>query len=108
MVIFGDENAVLRNKSGERMEDGIPPESHENLLPIPRREKKSFNLKDVGRKAAEDAERKIIENALLNTHWNRKQAAKLLHVSYKALLYKIQKYHLNDLKGYRRTGEGVG
>jgi len=108
IVIFGDENTVLLNKSAIKLDDGIPSESYENLLPTPRKGKKSFNLKDVGRKAAEDAEKKIIENALLNTHWNRKQAAKLLHVSYKALLYKIQKYHLNDQKGYRRTGEGVG
>jgi len=24
-------------------------------------------------------------------------------VSYKALLYKIQKYHLDDIKGYRKA-----
>jgi two-component system response regulator AtoC len=107
IVIFGDEDAVLRENSGEGLGDGILPESHENLLPTPRKGKKSYNLKDAGKKAAEDVEKKIIENALNNTHWNRKQAAKLLRVSYKALLYKIQKYHLDDLKGYQRAGEGA-
>ena len=107
IVIFGDEDAVLRENSGEGLGDGILPESYENLLPTPRKGKKSYNLKDAGKKAAEDVEKKIIENALNNTHWNRKQAAKLLRVSYKALLYKIQKYHLDDLKGYRRAEEGV-
>ncbi|MGA9864501.1 MAG: helix-turn-helix domain-containing protein, partial [Terriglobales bacterium] len=28
------------------------------------------------------------------THWNRKAAARLLNISYRALLYKIQEYHL--------------
>ena len=84
------------------------PESYENLSPNPAEEKKSFNLKEVGKRAAEVAEKEIIQNILQETHWNRKQAAKLLRVSYKALLYKIQKYHLDDLKGYRRIEEEAG
>ena len=55
--------------------------------------------------SAEVAEKEIIQSTLQETHWNRKQAAKLLRVSYKALLYKIQKYHLDDVKGYRKVGE---
>jgi len=71
-------------------------------------ENKSFNLKEVGKKAAEVAEKEIIQNTLQETHWNRKQAAKLLRVSYKALLYKIQKYHLDDIRGYRKAEEETG
>ena len=33
---------------------------------------------------------------LHHTHWNRKQAAKLLGVSYKTLLQKIKDNHLDD------------
>ena len=36
------------------------------------------------------AERDLIMKALEKTHWNRKQAAKQLQISYKALLYKIK------------------
>jgi two-component system response regulator AtoC len=68
-------------------------------------EKDLINLKEVGRRAAEAAEKEIIQNTLQETHWNRKQAAKLLRVSYKALLYKIQKYHLNELIAYRVVEE---
>ncbi len=105
IVIFGDGDAVLKNISGKELDEGIHPESNENSSPDPPKEKKSFNLKDVGKRAAEVAEKEIIQNTLQETHWNRKEAAKLLRVSYKALLYKIQKYHLDDLRGYPKVGE---
>jgi two-component system response regulator AtoC len=105
IVIFGDGNTVLKNISDKRLDEGIHPESYENFSPNTKKEKKSFNLKDVGKKAAEVAEKEIILSTLQETHWNRKQAAKLLRVSYKALLYKVQKYHLDELRRYRRMGE---
>ena len=40
--------------------------------------------------AARLAERKAILNVLEATRWNKSQAAKLLKISYKALLYKIK------------------
>ena len=52
------------------------------------------SLKSVVRTAKGDAERAAIAAALEETHWNRKAAARLLNVSYRALLYKIQEYHL--------------
>jgi two-component system response regulator AtoC len=47
-------------------------------------------LREVGRRVAMQAERETIERALQRTRWNRKQAAKLLNVSYKTLLQKIR------------------
>lgn len=55
----------------------------------------SFNLKKVRREAIESAEKELIEKILQVTRWNRKETARKLQVSYKALLYKIQKYNLN-------------
>jgi two-component system response regulator AtoC len=69
---------------------------------------KDFCLKELGKKAAETAEKEIIQNVLQETHWNRKEAAKVLRVSYKALLYKIEKYHLNERKGFRGLEEEAG
>ena len=54
-----------------------------------------YSLKDVGKEAAGKAERELIHNVLYQTHWNRKRAADILQISYKALLYKIKKYDLN-------------
>jgi two-component system response regulator AtoC len=47
-------------------------------------------LREVGRRAAFEAERETIERALYRTRWNRKAAARLLGVSYKTLLQKIR------------------
>jgi two-component system response regulator AtoC len=46
-------------------------------------------LKDIARRAAREAERVAIKEVLDRVHWNRAKAARLLQISYKALLYKI-------------------
>ena len=48
-----------------------------------------LGLKQIARRAARDAERLAIADMLERTHWNRAKAARLLGISYKALLYKI-------------------
>lgn len=70
-----------------------------SLVPSP--DSNVFNLKEIGRKAAEAAEKEHIRNTLSYTNWNRKAAARLLQVSYKALLYKIEKYQLNTLQSQK-------
>ncbi len=47
-------------------------------------------LKEVSRLAALEVEGELIRRALEQTRWNRRKAAELLHISYKALLYKIR------------------
>ena len=47
-------------------------------------------------KAKEHAESEAIVSALNSTRWNRKQAAVLLKIDYKALLYKMKKLGLDD------------
>jgi two-component system response regulator AtoC len=47
-------------------------------------------------KAKQRAESEAILAALNSTHWNRKQAAHLLKIDYKALLYKIKKLGLEE------------
>jgi DNA-binding NtrC family response regulator len=47
----------------------------------------TMNLKKLKRVAAKHAERGLIRIALNETSWNRKKAAEILGVSYKALLY---------------------
>jgi two-component system, NtrC family, response regulator AtoC len=48
-----------------------------------------ISLKDIARQAAREAERAAIKEVLDRVHWNRAKAARLLQISYKALLYKI-------------------
>jgi two-component system, NtrC family, response regulator AtoC len=49
-----------------------------------------ISLKKVTRAATRELERKIILKVLQAHHWNRKQAARALSISYRALLYKIR------------------
>ncbi len=48
-----------------------------------------ISLKDIARQAAREAERVAIKEVLDRVHWTRARAARLLQISYKALLYKI-------------------
>jgi two-component system response regulator AtoC len=48
------------------------------------------SLLDVGRQAAKLAETEYIQRVLQETRWNRRQAAKILKISYKALLNKMK------------------
>jgi two-component system response regulator AtoC len=54
------------------------------------------NLKRVGREAAQVAEARLIARVLERTRWNRKEAAEILQISYKALLYKMKDAGLAD------------
>jgi two-component system response regulator AtoC len=53
------------------------------------------SLKDIARSAAREAERELIFSTLQQTRWNRKEAAEILGISYKALLYKIKESGLD-------------
>ena len=53
------------------------------------------SLKDIGRNAAREAERELIFRTLQQTRWNRREAAGILGISYKALLYKIKEAELD-------------
>jgi two-component system, NtrC family, response regulator AtoC len=64
-------------------------------------------LKSLGRTAKDGAEAEAISKALDETNWNRKQAAGLLKISYKALLYKIRQYGLAEAKGHHKLSAGA-
>ena len=61
-----------------------------------------------------EAERNAIAAALESTGWNRKAAARILQVSYRTLLYKIERYDMRPpdpspppgSNGFRGNGNG--
>jgi DNA-binding NtrC family response regulator len=55
----------------------------------------SRSLKSLIQSVKGEAERNAIGSALQKTGWNRKAAARLLQVSYRTLLYKIDQYHMS-------------
>ena len=66
-----------------------------------------ISLKKLTRQATRELERKVILKVLQAHHWNRKQAARALSISYRALLYKIRDAGLPPNRSARRRNEPV-
>jgi len=54
------------------------------------------DLKRLVRNLKDGAEKEAITRALEQTNWSRRQAARVLNISYKALLYKIRQYEIDQ------------
>lgn len=113
-VIVGNEAQIIRELSthkpvissmtGSSPLWGLPRESQSQppayapepapsrVTPMPAKtvDDSSLSLLEIGRRAAMAAEREAIERVLTQTRWNRRQAAKILKISYKALLNKLK------------------
>jgi two-component system response regulator AtoC len=81
MIVLGD--PLLRRSS-------LPAPATEENGGLRAVKTATTSLKDISRKAALIAEKEAILQALEQTQWNRVRAAKLLDISYRALLYKIK------------------
>jgi DNA-binding NtrC family response regulator len=64
-------------------------------------------LKSLVQSVKGQAERNAIATALDQARWNRKMAARLLRVSYRTLLYKIEQYHMTPPASHF-SGSGNG
>jgi two-component system response regulator AtoC len=64
-----------------------------------------ISLKKLTRQAVRELERKVILKVLQANHWNRKEAARALSISYRALLYKIRDAGLPSNRTVRRRNE---
>jgi two-component system, NtrC family, response regulator AtoC len=62
---------------------------------------KEQGLKALVRSLKDEAETEAIAEALDKTNWCRKDAARLLGISYKALLYKMRQFNLDAGRGAR-------
>jgi two-component system response regulator AtoC len=83
MIVLGDTSFI-------KSQMPVGPEGNGDTAAAPALKPESVSLKTVARKAAQAAEREAILRALEQTRWNRIRAAKLLGISYRALLYKIK------------------
>lgn len=71
------------------------------------------SLKSLVQSVKGETEKNAIAAALDKTGWNRKAAARLLRVSYRTLLYKIERYHMSAADSsmspfLRSGGQGNG
>ena len=117
-LVFGDEGAALEelnahhesepeNGNGNGNGNGHGDNGGHAKNNNHSTEEKS-SLKSLVRHAKGEAERNAIAHALEETHWNRKAAARLLSISYRALLYKIQEYQLIPHESFPLRGHRSG
>lgn len=111
---FGNEPAAstVQDKQGPIRQRAIP------ASPITARSNSagSDSLKALVQNVKLEAEKNAIAAALERTGWNRKAAARLLKVSYRTLLYKIEQYQMRAPDpsliqggpGIRTNGNGFG
>jgi len=79
-VVLGSEDAIapeLEEREPDVFKFIIPPNGQ-------------VSLKQITRQAVRQVERKVILKVVEANGWNRKRAAKLLNISYRALLYKLK------------------
>jgi DNA-binding NtrC family response regulator len=88
-LILGDESLVRSELEAKAEEADQWGDSGAGRTP-------AGGLKSLVRNLKDEAEMEAIGRALEQTNWNRKQAARLLNISYKALLYKIRQYGINQ------------
>jgi two-component system response regulator AtoC len=102
LMLLGDWQTVkeellareTRRINGHSSTTKLSPSEAIDLNRTKRRKKEFPCLKEVKKKAILEAEGKLISEVLRETAWNRKQAAKALQISYKALLYKMKELNL--------------
>jgi DNA-binding NtrC family response regulator len=90
LVVLESEDSILEDLSGGSRLGGARASLLAALLDEVEETAGEVPLREVGRRVAMQAERETIGVALDRTQWNRKQAAKMLGVSYKTLLQKIR------------------
>jgi DNA-binding NtrC family response regulator len=86
-LILGDESLVRSELEVKEEEKEVAAGTARTMSGSP-----PAGLKSLVRSVKDEAEMDAISRALAETNWNRKRAAQLLNISYKALLYKIRQY----------------
>ncbi len=86
-IILGDEKLIISELD--------PQNSSMPGAPFVKRPNETPDLKSLVRGLKDEAEMQAISEALEHARWNRKEAARMLNISYKALLYKIRQYSID-------------
>lgn len=93
-VILEDDEGSFRELLEMTGQQRVTP--HEETAPP-----KEQGLKALVRGLKDEAEMEAIADALEKTNWCRKDAARMLGISYKALLYKMRQFNLDSGRGSR-------
>jgi len=109
-LVAGDSDAVLDEldaRHGADTEQGAHRLQNDNGNGTGSAEVSPRSLKSLIHDIKSETERSAIGVALEKTGWNRKAAARLLRVSYRSLLYKIEQYHLKSPESFLSLPRGT-
>ena len=95
VVVLQSEDSVIADMLGGDRTKNVPDRFHMVVEELAA-SAGHVPLKEVGHRAALEAERVAIDRVLNRTQWNRKAAALMLGVSYKTLLQKIRECGLEE------------
>jgi DNA-binding NtrC family response regulator len=86
-LVLGNEDAMVSELRANNS-------ATDQMLMVARAQGNGSDLKKMVRNIKGEAEAEAIARALEKTNWNRKAAAEMLNISYKALVYKSRQYGL--------------
>lgn len=89
-IILGLEDVLLQELERRTVMPAKVEEPVEEIPAAPVFQEEEHDLKRSSRKAAQERERELIQRTLEANQWNRRKTAQQLHISYRALLYKMQ------------------
>jgi two-component system response regulator AtoC len=100
-LVMADEGLALSDLQAHRRRklvtvDTVPASALQPAPPAPDSvltpQERARDLKFLVRNLKDETEIEAITKALEETSWNRKRAARLLHISYRGLLYKVRQH----------------
>jgi len=94
---------ILEDDEGSLRELVEMTSTRQRISPREEPPPRNLGLKALVRSLKDEAEMEAIADALEKTRWCRKDAAKLLGISYKALLYKMRQFNLDSPRNRRST-----
>lgn len=92
-VVLGSEEAFYGERFGKRPLN----------IPCEMTEDGNIPLKRIAQRVTRQTERDLILKVLQANHWNRRKAAEVLKISYRALLYKVRQAGLPPKRPHRRA-----
>jgi two-component system response regulator AtoC len=95
VILEDDEGSFRELVEMTGQQQRIAPREEATVAP------KEQGLKALVRGLKDEAEMEAIADALEKTNWCRKDAARMLEISYKALLYKMRQFNLDSGRGAR-------
>lgn len=98
IVVLGNDKAVLQEFQGRpTSRNGGRDYLLDSMDDFDEADLTRYSLKEIGKRASQMAEKRIIKRVLHQTRWNRKVTAEILQISYKALLYKMKENGLTEM-----------